>query len=234
MFIPAYLKQTDRLTDITYSLTFILIATIGFYFSSRGIFDIVLLLMITAWALRLGLYLFNRIGQMGHDSRFDEMRPHWNRYIKFWLLQGMSVWVISLPIIIAFSNKNSESLHWISILGFILWFAGFGLEWTADAQKSRAKRIAPNEFVSKGVYSLVRFPNYTGEIMVWIGVFLYVIPILQGLQWISIISPLWIIILLIWISGIPFVQRSQEKKYGSLPSYREYVGKTKKLIPGIY
>jgi steroid 5-alpha reductase family enzyme len=68
---------------------------------------------------------------MGKDQRFDDMRPFWNRFIKFWILQGLSVWIIALPCIWAFSSSVSEITN-ISLVGLVIWFFGFILEWTAD------------------------------------------------------------------------------------------------------
>jgi steroid 5-alpha reductase family enzyme len=73
-----------------------------------------------------------------------------------------------------------------------------------------------------------------GLLLVWIGLFIYIFPTLSDYGWLTIIGPIWIMILLVFISGIPLLEKTQKEKYGSLPSFLEYVQKTKKLIPGIY
>ena len=88
--------------------------------------------------------------------------------------------------------------------------------------------------MSEGLFSLVRFPNYAGEIMVWVGVFIACAPVLSGWEWVTIISPLWITSLLLGISGIPLLEQSNEEKYGHLASFQQYRASTAKLIPGIY
>ena len=85
-----------------------------------------------------------------------------------------------------------------------------------------------------GLFSIVKYPNYLGEILVWVGIFLSSSIFLSGWEYASAISPLWIILLLTRISGIPLLEQSQNKRYMHLESFREWVRDTKKLIPGIY
>lgn len=236
-FLIAFSKQTDHLTDATYSFTFCVLAIFFFVKGSYTIPRILLMLMVCMWAIRLGSYLYSRIRQMGVDTRFDEMRPHWNRFIKFWMLQAGSIWIIALPFIIGLSNApDDSSLSMIQYIGFGIWIIGFLMETIADLQKSKFKKDPANKnmFMGQGLYSIIKYPNYLGEMLVWIGIFLYVCPWLTGWAWISIVSPLWIIVLLLWISGIPFLKKSSQAKYGHLPSYQAYAKKTKNLIPYIY
>ena len=88
--------------------------------------------------------------------------------------------------------------------------------------------------MKKGLYSTVKYPNYLGEILCWIGVFTYAIPSFGGIEWLTIVSPLWIIVLLLYISGIPLLEKQYEKKYGNDPEFKKYQVKTRKLIPLIY
>jgi len=238
VFVFAFRKQTDHFTDFTYSLTFVLVAVFSFLQTDiRDLSKIILLVLVISWAVRLGAYLFSRIKSIGVDHRFDEMRPVWYRYIGFWILQGTSVWLIATPFIIALSsNASFPKLNWVQYLGLALWLFGFLLESIADYQKSKFRSDSKNDgqFMASGLFSIVRYPNYLGEMLVWIGIFVFCIPYLSGLEWISVLSPLWIIVLLLFISGIPYLKKQSEKRYGHLAAYQTYKQNTKKLIPFVF
>jgi len=238
-YLIAYCLQTDKLTDLTYSLTFI---TLAVFFMSRNITDISILIasLPIIWGIRLGSYLFYRILLKGKDYRFDSMRRVWWRFGGFWMIQALSIWVISLPYVLALDSSihlvQDRELSITSLIGIAIFSIGFITESIADFQKFRFKRQPENKgnFISSGLYSFVRFPNYTGEIMVWIGIFITCWPYLEGWALLSIVSPIWIIILLNKISGIPYLAVSQNERYGELLSYKEYVRSTKKLVPLFY
>ena len=235
VFLIAFKKQTDKLTDITYSLTFVVICCYMWYSNgaSTDLYNVILLFMVAFWAIRLGSYLFFRVLIKGKDHRFDAFRHEFPRYIRFWILQGVSAWLIALPVLIAL-GKDAEAIanlegHPLVMVGMIMWVVGFLIESIADRQKFKF-RLNPNnngKFMNKGLFSVVRYPNYLGEMLVWIGVFLAVVPLLHGIEWISIISPLWVCTLLLFISGIPFLERSNKKRYAHLPEFQEYKSKTK-------
>ena len=242
VFAFAFWQQTDKVTDLTYALTFALLAGYAWYTGEdrQSTYKMTLLFMVVIWAFRLGSYLFTRVLIKGKDHRFDEWRHNFLRFLRFWVLQGLSVWLVSLPFLIGLS-KPAESVaaiegHWLVITGMVMWVAGFLIESIADRQKFRFRLDKSNDgqFMSKGLFSVVRYPNYLGEMMVWVGVFLAVAPMMEGMEWLSIISPLWICTLLLFISGIPLLERSMKKRYGDQKNYQQYRKNTKKLIPYIY
>ena len=143
--------------------------------------------------------------------------------------------ILALPIIFLFEHQQI-ALHWLHYVGVSVWLVGWIIETVADIQKFRFRQDEANEgkIIQSGLWAVVQHPNYTGEIMCWIGVFLVTLPSLVGWQWISIVSPLWITILLTKISGIPFLHRTSKKKYGHLESFRKYQAQTKLLIPMVY
>lgn len=204
---------------------------------ASGIPKIILLIMVLLWAIRLGTYLFFRIKRIGVDHRFDKMRPVWKRYIRFWILQGASIWIVALPYIIGLTQSAyAPALNTIQTIGMVIWIIGFNLESIADLQKYKFRNDPNNngQFMDQGLFSVVQFPNYLGEMMCWIGIFIFVTPYLQGLQWLSIISPIWIMTLLLFISGIPYLVRQSKERYGHMESFQKYSTNTKKLIPFIY
>lgn len=238
VFALAYKQQTDHYTDITYSASFISIVILAMIYSgNRSMTSLILFIMICLWAIRLGSYLFIRIKRIGVDHRFDEMRPYWKRYIGFWLLQGGSVWLLSLPFLLAFSWMPTEhSLETLQYFGILIWLIGFLLESIADYQKYQFRSKASNDgqFMNEGLFSVIRYPNYLGEMMIWIGIFIFCSPYLSGLGWLSIVSPIWIVVLLLFISGIPYLEKQTVNRYGHLDTFKSYVKNTAKLIPGIF
>lgn len=231
-FVSAYLLQTDKLTDLLYSTSFVTLVIVLWFTS--GMADGVHLvagIMVLAWTLRLGGYLFWRIHTMGRDDRFDEMRPSFQRFLGFWLLQTISIVIIGLPLLVTSGQYAEEG--YVTFAGGAIWLVGFVLEIVADAQKFRFKKDPANkgDFMRSGVWKYVRHPNYLGEILLWIGIFIAVVPLLDGSEWIAILSPVWIFVLLRYISGIPLLEEKAEKKYGDMPEYQEYLASTNRLIP---
>ena len=242
VFLFAFKYQTDKLTDITYATTFgvIAIALLYLYSDMDHTYRLLLCAMPVIWAIRLGAYLFRRVLIKGKDHRFDAFRHIWWRFGRFWIIQGTSIWVIALPYIVALSSTTEQAdaalqSIWLPI-GVVVFLIGFLIETIADAQKFKFRSNPENEgkFMAEGLFKIVRFPNYTGEIIVWTGIFMACIPVLQGFEWATIISPIWIVGLLVGLSGIPFLERSNKKRYGHLESFQKYKKETKKLLPGIY
>ena len=132
----AYLK-TDVFTDITYSLSFVLLTAVLYLTSGRkGAAQVIASAMVILWGIRLGAYLFNRILHIKVDHRFDDKRNNPVRFGMFWLLQAVTVWVVMLPVFGILSAPESlEPPVWalaVSVAGFL---AGFLIEAVADAQK---------------------------------------------------------------------------------------------------
>jgi steroid 5-alpha reductase family enzyme len=124
--------------------------------------------------------------------------------------------------------------HDYAIIGVVIWLLGWIIESIADFQKFKFKQKNPDSFFNGGLYSKVRHPNYLGEILVWIGIFIFTIPSLDGWAWLSIISPIWIVVLLVKISGIPLLEDKAWKKYGDNPEFKKYLKNSWRLIPGLY
>ncbi len=233
MFIPAYLFKTDKLTDISYSVTFVVVATFGLLTNHISIPKIILLIMIFIWAFRLGAYLLNRIHKMGKDDRFDSMRSSIIKFGSFWVLQGFTVFVVLIPSSYFF-NSNTDQLSLLSYLGIFIWLAGLIIESISDYQKTTFLSIQTNKgkWVNTGLWKYSQHPNYLGEIMVWLGVYLFMFPALNTEQaLIGSISPLFITVMLLFVSGIPLLDKSAEKKWGANNEYAFYKRRTGKLLP---
>jgi len=229
-FIPAFKWQTDRLTDATYSITFITLSLVCLIVNGFSLVNSLLFAMVLVWALRLGGFLVLRINKIKKDHRFDEIRGTWYRFIKFWLIQAVAAWVVLLPLFFVMPLEGS-SIGWV---GVVIWALGIVIEAVADQQKYIFKKNPDNrgEFIKHGIWRYSRHPNYFGEILCWIGVYVAVVhnlTLLQGI--IAGLSPLSITCALLFLTGIPPLEKSAEQKWGDDPQYQEYKKRTSILIP---
>lgn len=233
MFVIAYTFKTDKLTDISYALTFIAVVSYGLLQNPADPTHLLVALAIYAWAVRLGAYLLYRIHKMGKDARFDDIRGNFFRFGRFWLLQGISVWAILLPFNLAVQTPTTE-LHWLTVAGILLALFGLNTESVADWQKFKFKQNPNNKgkWIDEGLWHYSRHPNYFGEICMWLGIFIACLPVLSGVQIIiAAVSPAYITLLLTKISGIPPLEKYADKKWGDKKAYKEYRATTNVLIP---
>lgn len=232
-FAIAAVRKTDVVTDLSYSFTFALLAVVLLFTGAREPVQLVASLLVLAWALRLGGYLFRRILRMKVDHRFDGMRDDPRRFARFWLLQAVTVALVMLPVSYLLERDHPPHFGGWSIAGACIWLVGFLIEAVADAQKSafKAKEENRGRFVAGGLWRYSRHPNYFGEMLVWWGLFVYAVPVLHGAAYAVVIGPVFITILLLFVSGIPPLERSADAKHGSDPDYRRYKRRTSILVP---
>jgi len=232
-FAVAAARRTDVVTDLSYSLTFALLAVVLLLTGAAEPVQLVASLLVVVWAVRLGTYLFRRIMRMKVDHRFDGMRDEPLRFARFWLLQAITVAVVMLPVSYLLDQENPPGLEVWSVVGAAVWLVGLLVEAIADAQKSafRAKEENSGRFIASGLWRYSRHPNYFGEMLVWWGLFLYAVPVLHGAAFAVVIGPVFITLLLLFVSGIPPLERSADEKYGDDPVYREYKRRTSILVP---
>lgn len=233
MFIPAYLKQTDKLTDISYGASFAIVGFFAFIRSEMNVAHTILLIAVLAWSTRIGAFLLYRVRKVGKDSRFDEMRKHFFKFLRFWVLQGASVFIILLSSIIAWDN-SSFSISAIGIAGLALFIAGLLAEATADVQKFRfnSKLSNKGKWIDEGLWRKSRHPNYLGEMSVWVGLYIFALSSMSG--WTIILglaSPAYIIMLLSFGSGIPILEKGADERWGKDKDYQAYKSEVPVLIP---
>ena len=232
-FIPAFIFQTEKFFDLTGSLTFLATVTYTLYITGSTQFsDIIISLCVSVWAIRLGSFLFMRIHNAGEDRRFRTIKPNFTRFLMTWTLQGMWVSMCLLCVLTALSSFSGVVLNSVFFIGLVLFILGFTIEVIADHQKTVFRRNDSNKdkFISTGLWSFSRHPNYLGEIVLWTGIAVMSISSLQGLQYITLISPIFVYVLLVYISGVRILENQAEKKWGHLDIYRQYVKKTPKLF----
>ena len=236
-FIPAYKSQTEKYYDITGTITYVLTTAIALLLTEiLDIRSLLLAALIVIWALRLGIFLFRRVHNVGKDGRFDNLKPSFIRYLNTWILQGLWVSFTAAAALAAISSKNKVDLEIVGVVGLIIWAAGFAIEITADSQKKKFKANPKNinKFIDEGLWARSRHPNYFGEILLWFGVSVIAFPVLQGAQLFTLISPIFVYILLTKGSGIPILERRADKKWGGIPEYEEYKNSTPILVPKVF
>ncbi|GAV83490.1 DUF1295 domain-containing protein [Cephalotus follicularis] len=233
-FIITALLKFDKVTDFAGSTNFVILAVLTLVLKGSWHFrQVVLSLFVVIWGLRLGLFLLMRILQWGEDRRFDEMRSKLGRLAVFWIFQAVWVWTVSLPVTVVNASDRDPSLHAEDIIGWIMWSLGFLVEAIADQQKLGFKNSPENrgKWCNVGMWKYSRHPNYFGEIFLWWGIFVASTPVLEGAEWLVIIGPIFLTLLLLFVSGIPMLEESADKKFGNIAGYRAYKQTTSPLIP---
>ena len=234
VYIPSQILRTEHFFDLTGGATFTLV-TVGLLIAhpkvdARGW---VLAAMVILWAVRLGAFLFVRVRRSGADDRFDDIKHRPVRFLQVWILQGAWVSLTASAAWIALTSEVQRPLEWLAYVGIGVWVIGIVIEVTADAQKTafKADRANSGRFIRTGLWSRSRHPNYFGEIVLWIGVFLVAAPVLSGWHWVAVISPLFVILLLTRVSGIPMLEAKADRTWGDDPAYQAYRRRTPVLIP---
>ncbi|MDF1515049.1 MAG: DUF1295 domain-containing protein [Anaerolineae bacterium] len=234
VFIPSFLRQTEKFYDLTGSLTYISVIFMAVLLSGNtDSRSILLLILVVIWSGRLGSFLFMRIRKAGKDGRFDELKTSFIRFLTAWSTQGLWVLFTASAALAAITTTSRKPLGIIEVIGLLIWVFGFTFEVVADAQKNRFRAIPGNKgkFIKIGLWSRSRHPNYFGEIVLWIGVAVIAIPVLRGWQWITMISPVFVTVLLTQISGVPLLEKRADEKWGGQDDYETYKAHTPVLIP---
>lgn len=233
-FIPAWLQQTEHFFDLTGSLSFIAASGTAIYLTpipdARAM---ILASLIAIWACRLGSFLFMRVRKDGQDGRFDTIKPHFSQFLMTWTLQALWVIASSAMALAAITTSPGIPLGPLAVIGLFFWGAGFLIECIADWQKRRFKRQdnPAHPFIHTGLWAWSRHPNYFGEIMLWLGIAFIAAPALSGWQWITLISPVFVILLITRISGIPLLEKRADARWQDNTAYQRYKRRTPALIP---
>jgi steroid 5-alpha reductase family enzyme len=227
-----YLARRDKILaymDVAWGLGFVAIALFGYLSEMKTLPKLVLLLMVASWGMRLAYHCYQRIKLNGEDWRYQKLKDQWGEnweseaYKKVFLLQGAAMFFISQPIQLGMTGlwdyfgKNQ-------LLGIFIFLIGFSLETWSDFELKKFKKLNPQKIFTNGPWKICRYPNYLGEIIVWIGFYIYILNFWSA--W-TIISPILLAYFLIKITGIPL----QEERRQANPDYQQYSLKTPRLWP---
>ena len=232
-FAAAYALRTESFFDLTGAATYIGVTIMAVLLSPAADARTVLLaVLVVVWAARLGTFLVRRIRRAGRDARFDELKNSFARFLAVWTIQGLWITLTAGAALAAIAGARKE-LDACAFIGLAIWVAGFAIEVTADLQKSRFRSNPANKgrFISSGLWSWSRHPNYFGEIVLWLGVALVAEKALQGWQLVTLVSPVFVALLLVRVSGIPILERRADEKWGGQPDYEAHKRRTSLLIP---
>ena len=231
-FVIAVLKKRNDVADIAWGPGYILICMYLFISQPSTPVSLLLYTLVTLWGLRLALHIYRRNKNKTEDFRYRQWRQQWGKtfywrsYLQVFLLQGIILLIIISPVI--FASVNAP-VQWnvFSVIGLCCWLAGFYFQSVADWQLVVFKTNPNNKglIIQMGLWKYSRHPNYFGEIVMWWSIFIITIPVPNSFYF--IISPLTITLLLVFVSGIPML----EKKYKGNATFEDYKSRTSMLIP---
>ena len=235
-YIPAYIFQTEKFYDLTGSLSYLTVIWFVFFSSNNlsglNIQNLIVVTLISVWAIRLGTFLFGRIHKDGEDKRFRTIKTSASQFFMTWTLQGMWVSICTMCAITAISSSQGIIANALFYLGLAFFIVGFAIEVVSDQQKSAFRAVPENKekFITSGLWSKSQHPNYFGEILLWSAIALLSISSLNGTQYFTLISPIFTYVLLVYISGVRMLDDMGNKKWGHLEEYKEYKRNTPTLF----
>jgi len=245
-FAIAAVFKFDKVTDFAGGTNFVVLAVLTLVLGGNASLpsSIAGSAMVVLWGLRLSIFLLLRILAWGEDRRFDDRREQLCEVFKFWVYQMFWVWTVSLPVTLANTapDQSDGPLSPTTIIGWALFALGWLVETVADQQKLHFKNDSANagKWCDAGLWAWSRHPNYVGEITLWIGVWLACTQPNWPVLWawlLSMLGPLFTFSGLMFLSGLPLLEKSADKRYGSQPAYVEYKKRTSPLFlvpPPVY
>ena len=236
-YIPAYVFQTEKFYDLTGSVTYLSVVWFVFLSTYQSISlnfgNLILVLLISIWTIRLGLFLFMRIHKAGEDKRFRTIKTSASQFFMTFTLSGLWVTLCSMCALVAISSPEGLVMNALTYIRIILFIIGFGIEIVADNQKTAFRSIEANKdsFITSGLWSKSRHPNYFGEVLLWFAIAVISFSSLEGLQLITLISPVFTYILLVYVSGVRMLEDMNDKKWADDEQYKFYKKNTPMLFP---
>ena len=232
-FLVGTLIHNNSIVDIGWGIGFVLIAWLILLTDTTTIVTQWLItILVTLWGVRLFYHILKRNLGKPEDFRYQNFRKAWGKYViiraffQVYMLQGLLMFIIALPYILI-ANVTTISKYYVVVIGIIIWLVGFYFEVIGDYQLKCFIKEPNNKgkILMTGLWKYTRHPNYFGEATMWWG--LFIIAIASNVSWVAIISPITITCLLLFVSGVPILEKSMSKK----PGYEEYVRKTSIFIP---
>ncbi|MBN09243.1 MAG: hypothetical protein CMC79_02580 [Flavobacteriaceae bacterium] len=240
VFVPSFLFKTEFFFDLTGGITFLstsIFLGLELIKGEQNLINyrLIPLFLVVFWAVRLSAFLFLRIKKSGLDVRFNEIKKNFFRFLLTWTLQGFWVFMCMLPLLVIAASK--EPLNKVFLFaGISLWILGWLIEIISDTQKTifNSDPNRKGKFISTGLWSISRHPNYFGELVLWIGITVIAFPTLNGLKYLALITPVFVYLLLKNVSGVNLLEKSAEKKWGKEEEYQIYKNNTPVFFPKIF
>jgi steroid 5-alpha reductase family enzyme len=223
------------IVDIFWGFGFVVVN--AFYVFNSGELSprkILILTLVSIWGLRLAIYLALRNIGKGEDYRYQEFRRSfgfknywWISYFQTFLLQGLLIMIVSLPLLGISSSQSDGTLKLLDYVAILMWLIGFAFEACGDYQLARFKKNETNKgkVLNTGFWKYTRHPNYFGDSLVW---WAYgVLSISAGNYW-HIVGAIVMTLLIIKISGVSLLEKTLKE---TKPQYKEYIEKTSSFFP---
>lgn len=224
------------IVDLVWGFGFVLIGWTA-RFTADGVTarQNLLVILVTIWGLRLTAYLAWRNHGKGEDFRYVKMRRYWGARFPaislatVFALQGVLMWLVSLPVQLGQGDDDPTSLGFAAIAGTILWAIGMFFETVGDWQLARFKADpqSAGQVMDGGLWKWTRHPNYFGDFCVWWG--LGLIALETG--WpgvVALIGPAVMTVLLTRVSGKALLERNLIERR---PGYQSYIAETSGFFP---
>ncbi|KAK7462535.1 hypothetical protein BaRGS_00038420 [Batillaria attramentaria] len=236
-FLVACSCKFDKVTDFAGGTNFVVLALLTFLLAyTFSIRQIIVTVCVVLWGLRLSGYLLYRIIKIGEDNRFDDKRNDCLKFAGFWTFQAIWVFTVSLPVIFINAPASADQYDYITpqdVVGIVLFVIGLLAETVADFQKFAFRNNPANKgkWCDTGLWKVSRHPNYFGEIILWLGIFIMSTSILKDGQWAAVLSPVFITTILLFLSGIPLLEKKADERYRKNELYLVFKNRTSPLIP---
>lgn len=234
VFIPSNAIKSEHYFDLTGTVTYLSVIAAAVYFTpDLSMRSKVVAVMVTIWALRLGIFLFTRVNRVGSDDRFDKIKVDPLRFFIVWTIQALWVMLTVACALAIITGGVEKEIGAIGYIGMVMWVAGFIIEVIADRQKTAFKKDKVNtgQFINVGLWAWSRHPNYFGEILLWTGIAVLALPVLHGWQYVTLISPVFVFLLLTRVSGVKQLTAKGKQRWGDDPAYQQYMADTSMLVP---
>jgi steroid 5-alpha reductase family enzyme len=226
--------KNSSIVDIFWGSGFVIANWVYFALTPEGFLlrKLLISVLVTIWGLRLSIHILLRNWGKPEDFRYQKWRNEagskwgWQSFWRVFLLQGVLLWIISIPLLAAQRGALPAHLTLFEGLGALLWLVGFFFETVGDSELARFKANPANKgkILDIGVWRFSRHPNYFGDSAQWWG--FYLIAVAAGGWW-TVFSPFLMTLLLLRVSGVALLEKTLETR----PGYKEYISKTSAFIP---
>ena len=233
LFVIGTLLKNNSIVDIGWGIGFVILAWILFFLRLPvSLVRTSITLLVSLWGVRLFYHILKRNHGKPEDFRYVAFRKAWGKWVvpraflQVYMLQGALMFLVALPYILL-EQEVQPTNPLLFALGLIVFGAGFAFESIGDAQL-KAFLLNPEnkgKIMTSGLWRYTRHPNYFGEATLWWGIFLLALS--GGVTPFAVIGPLTITMLLLFVSGVPLLERSMKDK----PGYAEYAEMTSIFIP---
>lgn len=234
LWLISLILNNSSIVDIFWGIGFIIVTWLAFTLTPQGYLPRKQLIatLVTVWGLRLALHIGVRNWGKPEDFRYAKWRVNngkrwwWFSYFQVFLLQGILMWIISMPLLATQTSGFPAILTPLDFIGASLWTFGLLFESISDAQLMRFKADSANttKLLTTGLWKYTRHPNYFGEAVLWWG--FYIIALAAG-HWWTIFSPILMTCLLMKVSGVAMLEKTMKLK----PGYEEYMQRTSAFFP---